>query len=74
MRYNSQNHFLTVLEVSVLLKLSVLTIYKYIREMKLKAVVFGGHYRIRKAALDAFIDAHSVEKVSGFQRRNKQHG
>ena len=69
MRYNSQDHFLTVAEVSVLLKLSALTIYKYIRETKLAAVAFGGHYRIQKTSLDAFINKHKVVR-----ERKKRHG
>lgn len=51
---------LTVQEVANILKLSVLTIYKYIKEQKLEAVSFGGHYRIPEAALDTFIQSHLV--------------
>jgi excisionase family DNA binding protein len=58
----SQNNFLTVKEVSELLKLSVLTIYKYIRERKFEVVEFGGHYRIEKLSLDKFIDSHKISK------------
>jgi excisionase family DNA binding protein len=54
--------FLTVQEVSQLLQLSILTIYKYIREGLLEAVEFGGHYRIEKSALQAFIENHKVRK------------
>ena len=53
---------LTVKEVSELLKLSVLTIYKYIRERRLEVVEFGGHYRIDKLSLDKFIDSHKIRK------------
>lgn len=52
--------FLTVHEVASLLRLSVLTIYKYIKEEKLEAVEFGGHYRIPQASLDTFIKNHKV--------------
>lgn len=55
-----ENILLTVQEVSLLLKLSVLTVYKYIKEQKLEAIEFGGHYRIQKSALDKFIDEHKV--------------
>ncbi len=60
MSYNSNKNFLTVYEVADLLRLSILTIYKYIREQKLKALNFGGHYRIEKSQLDRFIDEHRV--------------
>ena len=53
---------LTVQEVANVLKLSVLTIYKYIKEQKLEAVSFGGHYRIPETALDSFIQSHLVAK------------
>lgn len=55
---------LTVQEVANILKLSVLTIYKYIKEQKLEAVSFGGHYRISDIALDTFIQSHIVAKHS----------
>ncbi len=53
--------FLTVEEVSVLLRLSTLTIYKYIKEGKISVLNLGGHYRISKTALDEFIAKHIVE-------------
>ncbi len=62
MRYINENDFLTVKEVSDLLKLSVLTIYKYIKLQKLEAIEFGGHYRIGKSSLSKFIEAHVVGK------------
>jgi len=58
MRYYSKEDFLTVKDVSHLLKLSELTIYKYIRLGKLEAVEFGGHYRIEKSSLSKFIESH----------------
>lgn len=61
--YNGQNRFLTVQEVSALLRLSVLTIYKYIKEGKISVVEFGGHYRISKSSLDSFIQEHTFENT-----------
>ncbi len=52
--------FLTVPEVAGILRLSVLTIYKYIKEEKLEAVEFGGHYRIPQTSLETFIQNHKV--------------
>lgn len=52
----------TVQEVADFLKLSVLTIYKYIKEQKIEAVEFGGHYRIQKKSLEEFIKNHKVNK------------
>ncbi len=62
MRYYSENDFLTVKDVSHLLRLSELTIYKYIRLEKLEAIEFGGHYRIGKSSLSKFIEDHIVRK------------
>ena len=55
-----KNNLLTVKEVSFFLKLSVITIYKYIREQKLEAIEFGGHYRIEKSQLIAFVKRHKT--------------
>lgn len=55
-----ESDFLTVQEVSFALKLTDLTIYKYIKEGELEAVEFGGHYRIKKSSLNRFINSHKV--------------
>lgn len=60
MAENNKSDFLTVNEVSNLLRLSVLTIYKYIKSGKLDAVEFGGHYRISNTSLTSFIEQHKV--------------
>ncbi len=60
MGYNEINELLTVQEVASHLKLSVLTIYKYIKEGDLPAVEFGGHYRVEKNALEGFVKNHRV--------------
>ncbi len=54
------SEFLTVQEVADVLRLSVLTIYKYIKEGQLEAVEFGGHYRVSSDSLDSFIKEHKV--------------
>ena len=68
--YNGQGRFLTVQEVSSLLRLSVLTIYKYIKEGKISVVEFGGHYRISKSSLDEFIQEHTFENT--FEERGEK--
>lgn len=60
MSYKQIEEYLTVLEITKILRLSALTIYKYIKEGKLIAVEFGGHYRISKTSLQSFIDEHQV--------------
>ncbi len=69
MSYNNQTAFLTVQEVSSLLRLSVLTVYKYIKLGRLPAVEFGGHYRIPKDSLTKFIETH---KVNNHEEENEQ--
>ncbi len=56
--------FLTVKEISKLLKLNDLTIYEYIRNGKLKAVKFGRTYRVEKKNLDKFIKEHQVKTAT----------
>lgn len=65
MSFYSSSDFYTVQEISQILKLSAITIYKYIREQKLQAIEFGGHYRISKSSLTSFIDNHKVIKTTG---------
>jgi excisionase family DNA binding protein len=61
MGYFSTADFYTVQEVALLLRLSALTIYKYIKDGSLEAVEFGGHYRVSNQSLDKFIKYHKVE-------------
>lgn len=61
MGYKYSDDFLTVQEVAEKLKLSELTIYKYIKEGSLSAVEFGGHYRVASPSLLDFINNHKVE-------------
>jgi excisionase family DNA binding protein len=61
MSWNPNSTLLTVSEVAGILRLSVLTIYKYIQEGQLEASEFGGHYRISEESLEKFISTHKVE-------------
>lgn len=65
MSQNTKHAFLTVQNVSELLQLSQITIYKYIRERKLEAIEFGGHYRIDASSLKNFIESHKVKTKKG---------
>jgi excisionase family DNA binding protein len=62
MSYKVTDDLLTVQEISSFLKLSDLTIYKYIKEGRLEAVEFGGHYRVKKSSLEEFIEHQTVCK------------
>lgn len=64
MSSNDIKLFLTVQEVAEMLRLSDLTIYKYIKEGSLPAVEFGGHYRVSPNSLDEFIKTHKVGGTS----------
>lgn len=61
MNYYIQTNFLNVKEVSVFLKLSVLTIYRYIAEKKIKAIHFGGRYLIEKSSLSKFVEERKAK-------------
>lgn len=60
MSFDEKDRLLTVTEASNILKLSVLTIYKYIKIGNIEALEFGGRYRIKESALDKFISEHIV--------------
>lgn len=57
---NKDRRFLTPSEVAKELQFNLLTIYKYIRNMKLLAIKFGRNYRIAKEDLDKFIKANKT--------------
>jgi excisionase family DNA binding protein len=57
-----QTNFLNVKEASAFLKLSALTVYKYISEKKIKAIHFGGRYLVDKTSLDKLIFRHRKSK------------
>jgi excisionase family DNA binding protein len=61
MNWNTNTTFFTVAEVASFLRLSILTVYKYIQEGKLEAIELGGHYRISEEALKKFIETRKVE-------------
>lgn len=62
MSFDIKEHFFTVKEISDLLKLSELTIYKYIRSRELEAAEFGGHFRVSESSLGEFIAKHMIKK------------
>ena len=64
MNYIIETNFLNVKEVSVFLKLSALTIYRYISEKKIKAIHFGGRYLIDKSSLNKFVKDRKLSKAS----------
>lgn len=64
MNYTIETSFFNVKEVSVLLKLSALTIYRYISEKKIKAIHFGGRYLIERSSLNQFIEERKINKTS----------
>ena len=55
MNQTIETNFLNVKEVSIFLKLSALTVYKYISQKKIKALHFGGRYLIDKSSLAKFV-------------------
>jgi excisionase family DNA binding protein len=55
MNYIVQTDFLNVKEASAMLKMSLLTVYKYISKKKIKAIHVGGRYLIDKSSLSKLI-------------------
>lgn len=54
------DEFLTVPEVAQRLRMTTMTIYRWIDEGKLPAMQIGKHYRIRVADLDEMLDSSRV--------------
>jgi len=55
MDYIVKTNFLNVKEASSFLKISLLTVYKYISKKKIKAIHVGGRYLIDRASLNKFL-------------------
>jgi excisionase family DNA binding protein len=56
----TSDDFLTVPEVAERLRMTAMTIYRWIEDGKLPAVQVGRHYRIRAADVDAMLDSSRV--------------
>ena len=54
--------FLTAQETASLLKVNVMTIYRYINAGKLKAYKFGKVFRINKEDLKKFLEQSKITK------------
>ena len=61
------DYLLSVKHVSILLKVHQLTIRRYIKEGKLKALRAGGSIRIAKSSVDAFLQDVLPTSYSGKQ-------
>lgn len=50
--------FYTIKQITGILQLSRLTIYRYIDDGKLKTYKFGKEHRIKKEDFESFLEAH----------------
>ena len=50
--------WLTVEEVAAMLRLNVVTIYRWLRNNELRGIKLGKEWRIRESDLEAFIESH----------------
>lgn len=55
MKSNSKVEYYSIHEVAEKLKVAYLTVYRWIKAKKLKAIKAGKQYRIEKLELDKFI-------------------
>ncbi len=51
-----QETFFTATELAMILKVNIMTIYRYIKKGKLKAYKIGKDYRIDKSEFNKFLD------------------
>ncbi|MEI7810232.1 MAG: helix-turn-helix domain-containing protein [bacterium] len=58
---NKKEQFYTAEELASILKLNIITIYRYIRTKKIKAYKFGKEYRIDEKTFKNFIDKNQVK-------------
>lgn len=62
MGFDTTTQYLTVKDIASLLKISELTVYKYIRSAKLEAIQLGGHFRVSVEALHVFLKKQTLKK------------
>ena len=58
---NKKEQFYTAEELAKILKLNIITIYRYIRAKKLKAYKFGKEYRIDRKTFNSFMNKNLVK-------------
>jgi len=58
---DKEEQFYTPEELAGILKLNIITIYRYIRDKKLKAYKFGKTYRIDRKTFNAFVDKSLIK-------------
>lgn len=61
MSFSIEENLLTVGDIAKMLRLSTITVYKYIHQKELEAVEFGGHYRVSVSALQKFLEGRRVK-------------
>jgi len=57
-----QDKFYTAKELADILKLNVMTIYRYIKKSKIKAYKIGKEFRIEKGEFDKFLNKAKTKK------------
>lgn len=55
-----KEEYYTIDEVALMLKVAYLTVYRWVRAGKLKAVKAGKQYRIKQSELDKFLTSYQI--------------
>lgn len=58
---NESKHFYTAREIADILKVNIMTIYRYIKAGKIKAYKIGKEFRIEKREFDKFLDRVKIK-------------
>ncbi len=58
-----KHDFLTAEEVAEMLKVNIMTIYRYIKAGKIKAHKIGKNFRIEKTEFEAFLEKTSTKQI-----------
>lgn len=57
-RTSMKYEWLTVEEVAEMLRLNTVTIYRWLRNNKLRGIKLGKEWRIKESDLEAFLESH----------------
>lgn len=58
-----KQEFYTAEEVAEMLKVNIMTIYRYIKAGKIKAHKIGKNFRIEKTEFEAFLEKTSTKQI-----------
>lgn len=58
-----KEEFYTAQELADILRVNIMTIYRYIKAGKLEAYKFGKEFRVEKKVFESFLENYKIKKI-----------